>query len=163
VWTGAVTAALVGIALAAYLLAGPVLLAAAATADVDEDLLDDPELPGLEQRSVVRAADGGILAVLHAEVDRVEIPLDAVPDHVRQAVLVAEDRRFYEHDGYDLRAIGRAVWANFQAGEPAEGAATTGVREGDDLIPVAFRGDLSAAGSSGLRLRTEVLRYRRRS
>jgi penicillin-binding protein 1B len=40
------------------------------------------------------------------------------------AVLAAEDRRFFEHDGLDLLAIGRALAVNTSRGEVAQGAST---------------------------------------
>src|SRR5262245_5759765 len=43
-------------------------------------------LSPLATRTVVYARDGSVLAELHAEEDRVPIPLDKVPPHVVQAV-----------------------------------------------------------------------------
>ena len=60
-----------------------------------------------EARSVLYAADGSVLAVLHGDQDRVVVPLSAVPTRVRDAVLAAEDARFYRHGALDLRCIGR--------------------------------------------------------
>src|SRR5262245_22826923 len=40
------------------------------------------------------------------------------------AVLAAEDRRFFEHGGLDGRALARAAWANFRAGRVKEGGST---------------------------------------
>ena len=54
-------------------------------------------------RSVVRAADGSVPAVLHGGQDRVAVPLSAVPVTVRDAVLAAEGARFYDHGPLDLR------------------------------------------------------------
>jgi 1A family penicillin-binding protein len=102
-------------------LADPLLRMAAASVDVEAE---DTELAVLEQRSVVFAADGTELATLHDEFNRVVIPLEEVPDHVRNAVLAAEDRRFYEHDGYDLWAMIRAALANLRAGGVQQGAST---------------------------------------
>ena len=52
------------------------------------------------------------------------VPLAAVPQHLVQAVLAAEDHRFFEHSGVDLRAVGRAVWVNVRRGELAQGGST---------------------------------------
>ena len=49
---------------------------------------------------------------------------DALPEQLRQAVVSAEDRRFYSHYGVDLRGIGRAISVNFQAGEIRQGGST---------------------------------------
>ena len=58
-------------------------------------------------------------------VRRVNVPLSRVPPHVRQAFLATEDRRFYEHNGLDWRAVGRALVRNVKA---------LGVREGFSTI-----------------------------
>jgi penicillin-binding protein 1A len=85
---------------------------------------DGPELAPLEERSLIRASDGRPLANVHGAYNRRVIPLEILPDHVWQTVLVAEDRRFFEHDGYDLRAIARATRANIDARGIVEGGST---------------------------------------
>lgn len=92
--------------------------------DVEFDIPEDTALPTLAERSVVYAADGSVLAVLHDEQDRRIVPLSGLPDHVWQAVIAAEDRRFFEHEGYDLEAIGRAAVANVRARAVAQGGST---------------------------------------
>ena len=47
-----------------------------------------------------------------ALVRRVNVPLDAIPLHVRQAFLATEDRRFYQHNGLDWRGLVRATASN---------------------------------------------------
>ncbi|WP_218916948.1 transglycosylase domain-containing protein [Croceicoccus naphthovorans] len=53
-------------------------------------------------------------------------PVDAaaLPDHVRQAFLAIEDRRFYDHGGVDFRGLARATIANLKAGGVVEGGST---------------------------------------
>ena len=55
---------------------------------------------------------------------RQPVPLTAVPKHLVQAVLAAEDHRFFEHDGVDARAVARALWVNLRRGEVAQGGST---------------------------------------
>jgi penicillin-binding protein 1A len=50
--------------------------------------------------------------------------VDQLPEHVPQAFIAAEDKRFYEHDGADDAAIARAAWSNLRAGETVSGAST---------------------------------------
>ncbi len=52
------------------------------------------------------------------------VGLDGVPDYVMEATLAAEDVRFYEHGGVDLKAVGRAVYQNLSAGRVVSGAST---------------------------------------
>ncbi|TYP79476.1 transglycosylase domain-containing protein [Paenibacillus methanolicus] len=47
-----------------------------------------------------------------------------LPEHLVAAVVAVEDKRFFEHDGADLRSISRAVYANLNAGGKAEGGST---------------------------------------
>lgn len=51
-------------------------------------------------------------------------PMDSIPAVIREAVLVAEDAKFYEHQGFDLEQIEYAIVANHQAGKKARGAST---------------------------------------
>ncbi|MEW5918029.1 MAG: PBP1A family penicillin-binding protein [Gemmatimonadota bacterium] len=60
-----------------------------------------------------------------AYVKRVNVRLSSVPRHVRAAFIATEDRRFYEHEGLDWRAVARAV---------ARNVTSLGVREGFSTI-----------------------------
>jgi penicillin-binding protein 1A len=71
--------------------------------------------------SVVHAADGSVLAVLHADQDRTVVPLSAVPVTVRDAVLAIEDARFYAHGALDLRGILRAAVTDLLTGHISQG------------------------------------------
>ncbi len=57
-------------------------------------------------------------------VRRVNVSLDDVPEHVRQAFLATEDRRFYSHGGLDWRGFARAVIRNVAALRVREGFST---------------------------------------
>src|SRR5215813_2194667 len=46
------------------------------------------------------------------------------PDQLVKAVLSVEDRRFYQHWGVDVRAVVRALRANWRAGEIVQGGST---------------------------------------
>ncbi|MCW5725157.1 MAG: PBP1A family penicillin-binding protein [Maricaulaceae bacterium] len=52
------------------------------------------------------------------------VSLDELPEHVVQAFIAIEDRRFFEHEGVDWRAMARALWVNFRAGRTLEGGST---------------------------------------
>ncbi|MFO7604286.1 MAG: penicillin-binding protein 1B [Gammaproteobacteria bacterium] len=56
--------------------------------------------------------------------DRVLIQLAQAPSNLLAALLVIEDRRFYEHHGVDPRAIARALWRNLRAGKTVQGGST---------------------------------------
>lgn len=52
------------------------------------------------------------------------VPVDALPDHVVEAVIASEDRRFRSHFGIDVRGLGRALWVNLQEGRVVQGGST---------------------------------------
>ena len=52
------------------------------------------------------------------------INLEELPPYLPQAFLAAEDRRFYQHHGVDLRSIVRAFRANVEAGDVVQGGST---------------------------------------
>ncbi len=52
------------------------------------------------------------------------IPLDSIPKIIQEVALIAEDAKFFEHQGFDLEQIEFAVVANHQAGKKARGAST---------------------------------------
>jgi len=66
------------------------------------------------------------VAVLHGLSRRAQLwlPLEEFPRTVVDAVLVAEDRRFFQHRGIDLLAVGRAAATNAGRGEIRQGAST---------------------------------------
>lgn len=78
----------------------------------------------LEQPSAVVDAAGKTLARVHDGIIRRVVPLADVPDVVRNAVLAAEDQRFWGHGGFDARAVGRALKANVEARGMAQGGST---------------------------------------
>ncbi len=56
---------------------------------------------------------------------RLFAPAETIPDLVKQAFISAEDKNFYEHDGYDLRGIGAAfIDAVRSRGQDVRGAST---------------------------------------
>jgi len=102
-----------------------VLAVALTTAGCVRALPVDPEvLGGLAATSSVYAADGSLLTTLHAEEDRRPLTLAEIPQVLVDAVLAAEDRRFYEHKGVDVRGIARAAVRNIESGENAQGGST---------------------------------------
>jgi len=56
--------------------------------------------------------------------DHKPVRLDETPRVLIDAVLAAEDHRFFEHGGVDFRALLRAAWANLRAGRVKEGGST---------------------------------------
>ncbi|CAN5522602.1 hypothetical protein BH09PSE4_BH09PSE4_04460 [soil metagenome] len=69
------------------------------------------------------ASDGTPIARRGAIIDK---PVDAakLPEHVPQAFLAIEDRRFYSHWGIDPRGIARAFFHNLARGGVSQGGST---------------------------------------
>jgi penicillin-binding protein 1A len=55
---------------------------------------------------------------------RVFVPLSNIPMTMRQAIIAAEDARFYRHGAVDLRGIARATIKNLMAAQIKEGGST---------------------------------------
>lgn len=55
---------------------------------------------------------------------REHLPLADAPQHLLDAIVVSEDRAYYEHHGVNVKAMGRAVLANAQEGGYAQGGST---------------------------------------
>jgi penicillin-binding protein 1A len=91
-----------------------------------------PKLDPLQRRAtedvdtVIYASDGrSVLSVLRGAESRVLIrTIDDVAPWMRHAIVAVEDRRFYEHDGVDLRGIGRALWEDIRNKKVVEGGST---------------------------------------
>ncbi|MGH2705091.1 MAG: transglycosylase domain-containing protein [Actinomycetota bacterium] len=88
------------------------------------DTIPQPKPVTEAHTSHIYAADGSLLAKFHGEVDRVPVDLKQMPKHLQDAVLAAEDARFFKHSGVDTKAIIRALLADFFAGEPVQGGST---------------------------------------
>jgi len=56
--------------------------------------------------------------------ERRPVQLEALPEHLTNAVLAAEDAKFFDHAGISARGILRALWANLRAGGVRQGGST---------------------------------------
>jgi penicillin-binding protein 1A len=66
----------------------------------------------------------GVLIGEFGEERRSVARIEDVPQVMKQAILAAEDDRFFEHSGVDLLGIARAALANVAAGGKSQGAST---------------------------------------
>ena len=75
-----------------------------------------PELPSYNKiveykpnlSSRIYSSDGLLLKSFFLE-ERIFIPIERIPENVKQAFISAEDKNFYDHFGIDLLAISRAL------------------------------------------------------
>ena len=55
---------------------------------------------------------------------RILTPYEDIPPLLTKAFLAAEDDTFFEHKGFNIMAILRAVWINTISGKKSQGAST---------------------------------------
>lgn len=75
------------------------------------------------QTSKLFAADGSFIAELGLE-HRTLVPLDDIPRTVRDAFVITEDKRFYQHHGIDWSRVAGAAARNIVARSYAQGFST---------------------------------------
>ena len=68
--------------------------------------------------------NGQLLAVLRGKESRVILNSDQIAPIMKQAIVAIEDKRFYEHNGVDLHAIGRALLADVEHKAVVQGGST---------------------------------------
>ncbi len=109
---------------------------------INDDLPDDlTKLLDYQpyRKSVVLAANGDEVGAFSIENRRI-VALDRMPPHVPAAFLSAEDRRFYQHPGFDPAGIVRAAWKNFRS---------TGIKQGGSTITQQIIKQTLLAGEEG--------------
>ncbi|MGH2601442.1 MAG: transglycosylase domain-containing protein, partial [Dehalococcoidia bacterium] len=99
-------------------------LAAKVGADNFQELPSDLEVLPPPETSYVYAADGKTRITGFYEENRQNIALKEMSPLIRDAIVAAEDTRFYDHHGVDLKGVLRALVANSGAGETKQGAST---------------------------------------
>lgn len=90
-----------------------------------------PNLPSLDSLTDYKpkiplriySSDGALLAEFGEE-RRAFMPIGQVPKLMQQAIIAAEDERFYEHGGVDTLGVLRAAGANILSGGASQGAST---------------------------------------
>ncbi|AYN43692.1 penicillin-binding protein [Streptomyces dangxiongensis] len=83
-----------------------------------------PHPETVTQSTVFLDSDGAYLG-RRGPVDRQDIPLSAVPAHVQEAVIAAENRSFRTDSGISPQAIARAALATLTGGDPQGGSTIT--------------------------------------
>lgn len=62
---------------------------------------------------------------IDARLDRADyVSIDRIAPDLQHAIVAVEDRRFYEHHGFDMTGVARATLVNIQHGRIEEGAST---------------------------------------
>ena len=90
-----------------------------------------PQLPSLDVLTDYRpkvplrvyTSDGALIGEFGEERRQV-VKINQVPEVMKQAILAAEDDRFYQHSGVDVFGFARAAAANLVSGGKKQGAST---------------------------------------
>lgn len=115
---------MIGVAIFLYLRYGDEIKAARENAiKIVEESTEDTFR--VTETSLVYDSKGKQIAVLKAEKDVYYVPLSEIPQQAVDAMVVTEDKKFYSHNGIDLKAIGAAFIALIKHnGEITRGAST---------------------------------------
>jgi len=89
-------------------------------------LPDKNELLGItnEEASLVFSNDGTLIGKYFAE-NRTNINWNEVPDHLVNALIATEDKRFYQHEGIDSRSYMRVFLKSILLGDKSAGGGST--------------------------------------
>lgn len=84
---------------------------------------DLDRLEKMESASLIYDRKGEMMGKIFIQ-NRDPVPYERLPQTLVQAVISAEDQRFWEHDGVDYYGIVRAAMANWSSGRIRQGAST---------------------------------------
>ena len=87
-----------------------------------------------DQASVVVDREGAEIAKLFVT-RRVVVPVDSMPEHLLNAFVAIEDRRFWDHGGVDWRRVFGALASNVKAGGIEEGSSTITMQLARNVFP----------------------------
>lgn len=89
------------------------------------DIPDSADDFALAEASKVYYSNGVTEMATYAEQNREIVTTDQIPEHVKQAVVAAEDRSFYENSGIDPQGMARALYGNLKGGRTTGGSTIT--------------------------------------
>lgn len=93
-----------------------------------QDLPSPYELTTRNQEVSTKIYDrnGVLLYKIFKDKNRSPVPIEQIPEHVQLATLAIEDAEFYQHPGFSVRGIARAIIYNYQnEGELTGGSTIT--------------------------------------
>lgn len=76
------------------------------------------------ESSKIYDRNGKVLYDIHGDVKRTVLPKEEIPEIVKQATVAAEDKKFYKHFGFDIKALARSVIVNIFNRGYAQGGST---------------------------------------
>jgi penicillin-binding protein 1A len=87
--------------------------------------LDPARYHNQDVNGYIYASDGHtVLAVMRGSESRILVSSADIAPVMKQAIVSVEDRRFWDHNGVDVRGIARALWADIRNKGVVEGGST---------------------------------------
>ncbi len=88
-------------------------------------IVEMQELPPVENALTTRIYDqnDNLITMRYVE-NRIEVPLDQISTDLVKATIAVEDKRFYQHLGFDLAGVGRALLNNLRRRQVDQGGST---------------------------------------
>jgi len=82
--------------------------------------------PGVDASRITHIYDaaGNEIGLLRKFDTKIPVSRSDIPEVLKQAVVAAEDRRFYSHSGVDIKAAIRAFWADIHGRKVVQGGST---------------------------------------
>jgi penicillin-binding protein 1A len=121
IWSGV---AIVGIIFRTYVVLILLQLIAFVFTPILPDIKDEEALFA-SQSTIIYDSTGGELYTIHGDENRFEIPMEKIPEAVQLATISAEDDNFYNHPGFDVDAIVKAMLSEVGIGRPRGGSTIT--------------------------------------
>jgi membrane peptidoglycan carboxypeptidase len=87
-----------------------------------------------DEASVLVDRDGDEIGKLYVT-RRVVVPVDSMPEHLLNAFVAIEDRRFWSHGGVDWQRVGGALLQNIRARGVEEGSSTITMQLARNVFP----------------------------
>lgn len=78
----------------------------------------------LEETSYIKDQHNQVISEIQTSIHRKSLTEEEIPDFIKQVFILSEDQHFYEHKGFDVPSIGRALFTNLEAQNIKQGAST---------------------------------------
>ncbi|MBY0124290.1 penicillin-binding protein [Bacillus sp. S/N-304-OC-R1] len=78
----------------------------------------------LPQASYIKAKNGKIISEINQPYNRINLENEEIPPFLKNLFIISEDQHFYNHSGFDLASIGRALAINIQSNNIEQGGST---------------------------------------
>jgi penicillin-binding protein 1A len=87
------------------------------------DISENKKFRGTKYSYIISSSDNKILSKLSRKFE-IDNSFHKIPFFLKQSFISSEDKRFYKHNGIDLKSISRALIQNIRSGYVKEGGST---------------------------------------